>query len=313
MNYFPSIVGQEKAKSRLGFYLEKHPKSQFVPNLLFIAPKGCGKTMIAKAFAKNLASRENVGSPKDYVEINCAQIQNVKHFFYSVIDKLVKDKEVTILFDEASELPKDVQMALLSILNPNQERSNTFVFEDFTFDFNFCRQTFLFATTEAQDLNHALVDRLVRVDLEPYSLSNLAAILASKLTGVTFEDGVLNQISSVLRGNGRQAQLMANDIASMLEAKGAKNFTLADWDKMKSLLGINPLGLNDIEIQILNVLNARGSCSLTHLSAVTGLTRECLQKDFELYIQKLGLMEIRTVKGRTLSPKGRAYIKALNV
>lgn len=311
MSYFPSIVGQDKAKMRLGFYLEKHPQSHFVPNIVFIAPKGCGKTLIAKAFAKNLLSQEKENAPKDYVEINCAQIKNVKHFFHSIISPYVLDKEVTVLFDEASELPADVQMALLSIINPNQEKSNAFTFEDFTFNFDFLKQTFLFATTEAQDLNHALLDRLVRVDLEPYSFSHLASILASKLQGITFEDGVLEQIASVLRGNGRQAQLMANDILSFLDASKSKNFTIANWESLKRSLSINPFGLNDIEIQILKILAERGSCSLTHLSAVTGLTRECLQKDFEMYIQKLGLMEIRTVKGRTLSLKGQAYVRSL--
>ena len=31
----------------------------------------------------------------------------------------VYDKDTTIIFDEASELPRDVTMALLTILNPN--------------------------------------------------------------------------------------------------------------------------------------------------------------------------------------------------
>ena len=313
MSYFPSIVGQEKAKARLGFYLEKHPHSHFVPNILFIAPKGCGKTLMAKAFAQNLWSFEKDHEPKDFIEINCAQIKNAKHFFNSVVTPYVIGKEVTILFDEASELPEDVQMILLSILNPNQEKLNSFTFEDCIFEFNFYLQTFLFATTEAQDLKEALLDRLVRVDLEPYSFASLAEILSLKLQGVTFEDGLLEKIAPVLRGNGRQAQLMANDIRSYLDAKDSENFNLADWDSFKRSLGLNPLGLNAIEIQILKILNGKTHCSLTNLSAITGLTRECLQKDFEMYLQKLGLMEIRPIKGRSLSLKGREYLKSYNV
>lgn len=313
MSYFPSVVGQEKAKARLGFYLEKHPHSHFVPNILFVAPKGCGKTLMAKAFAQNLLSFEKDHVPKDYIEINCAQIKNAKHFFNSVVTPYVLGKEVTILFDEASELPEDVQMILLSILNPNQEKLNTFTFEDSTFEFNFYLQTFLFATTEAQEINGALLDRLIRVDLEPYSFANLAEILSMKLQGVTFEDGLLEKIAPVLRGNGRQAQLMANDIRSYLDAKSSENFSMADWDSFKCSLGLNPLGLNAIEIQILKVLKGTTHCSLTNLAAITGLTRECIQKDFEMYLQKLGLMEIRPVKGRSLSVKGREYVKTYNV
>jgi len=313
MSYFPSIVGQEKAKARLGFYLEKHPHSHFVPNLLFVAPKGCGKTLIAKAFARNLLCFDKDHVPKDYIEINCAQIKNIKHFFNMVVVPHVIGKEVTVLLDEASELPDDVQMALLTILNPSEEKTVSFLFEDETYEFNFHLQTFLFATTEAQDINHALLDRLVRVDLEPYSFAHLAEILANKLQGITFEDGLLERVSYVLRGNGRQAQLMANDIRALLDAKGSDNFTIADWDSLKYSLGINPLGLNNIEIQILKALKERSHCTLTNLAAITGLTRECVQKDFEMYLQKLNLLEIVPSKGRVLSAKGRLYLKTYDV
>lgn len=309
---FPNIVGQDKAKARLSFYIDKYPHSSFVPNLLFLAPRGCGKTTLAKAFAKNLASFDKAtGEPKDYLEFNCAQIKNVKHFFNSIVIPHVRDKEVTILFDEASELPLDVQMVLLTILNPNDERKNVFAFEDEVFVFDFTKQTFLFATTEAQKLFHALIDRLVRVDLEEYSFGHLAEILAKKLIGVTFEDGLLQEISSVLRGNGRQAQLMANDIRSFLSTKRSKHFSRLDWNKLKTSLGINPLGLNAVEIQILKIIKERGARTLTNLSAVTGLSRECLQRDYEMYIQKAGLMEIVVAKGRSLTTKGAAYINAL--
>ena len=114
---FPSIIGQEAAKKRLSFYVENYASSRFVPNMLFIAPRGCGKTTLAKALAKNLVSFEKDSvEPKDYIEINCGQIRNLKHFLTVIITRYVHDKEVTLLFDEASELPQDVQMGLLTMV-----------------------------------------------------------------------------------------------------------------------------------------------------------------------------------------------------
>ena len=68
-NTFSSIVGQETAKRRLNFYLDGYNATSIVPHLMFVAPKGCGKTTLAKAMARNLPSRENPGKPKKFLEI----------------------------------------------------------------------------------------------------------------------------------------------------------------------------------------------------------------------------------------------------
>jgi Holliday junction resolvasome RuvABC ATP-dependent DNA helicase subunit len=47
------------------------------------------------------------------------------------------------------------------------------------------------------------------------------------------------------------------------------------------------------------------------LSAKTGLSREAVQKDYEIFLQKQGLMSITTGKGRTITSKGLEYLKEL--
>jgi len=71
-----------------------------------------------------------------------------------------------------------------------------------------------------------------------------------------------------------------------------------------------PLGLNRIELQLLRILRDVRDCSLTNLSAKTGLTRECVQRDFEMYLQKMNLMRIST-SGRNITPQGLDYLKLL--
>ena len=73
-----------------------------------------------------------------------------------------------------AELPKDVTMALLTILESQQGSNRTsFSFEDYTVDFDFTRQSFMFATTEAQSIFHALMDRTERIDLEEYTYERI--------------------------------------------------------------------------------------------------------------------------------------------
>ena len=308
---FPDLVGQDVAKRKIGFFLDGYNASSYIPHLMFVAPKGCGKTTMAKACAKKLDSRETLGKPKPFIELNCSTIKNVAQFFNQIVVPHVNQQECTVLFDEASELPKDVTMALLTILNPNPSNRTSFSFEDYTVDFDFTRQSFMFATTEAQSIFHALMDRTERIDLEEYTYSELGQIVGLNLADIEFEDGLLDDIATVLRGNARAAQKMANNIQSYMAHRRKNTFVEEDWAELKFALGILPHGLSRIELQLLRILAEAKECSLTNLAAKTGLTPECLRRDFEMYLQKHSLMEI-TTNGRSITPKGQEYLKDLD-
>jgi Holliday junction resolvasome RuvABC ATP-dependent DNA helicase subunit len=308
---FPDVIGQDVAKRKLNFFLDGYRASNYVPHLMFVAPKGCGKTTMAKATAKELTLRDNPSKTKPFLELNCSTIKNVSQFFNQIVIPHVNFQECTILFDEASELPKDVTMALLTILNPNKDNRNSFSFEEYTVDFDFTMQSFMFATTEAQSIFHALMDRCERLDLEEYTYDELGRIVAVNYPEGEFEKDLLGEIATVLRGNARQAQKMANNIKAYLASKKRDKFTAADWAALKYALGILPLGLSRIELQVLRILSKSKECSLTNLSAKTGLTPECLRRDFEMYLQKHSLMEI-TTNGRTITSAGQKYLKELD-
>ena len=101
---------------------------------------------------------------------------------------------------------------------------------------------------------------------------------------------------------------MSTNIKSYLSARGKDYFEPEDWNYLQHHLGILPLGLSPIELQVLNFLDGRKNCSLTYLAAKTGLTKACLQRDFEMYLQKHNLMEI-TTEGRAITAKGKKYLK----
>ena len=330
---FDGLIGQAKAKRKLNFHLDNFDATKILPHMMFIAPKGCGKTMLAKAVGRNLYSAEPTErttidefgdrhrvevpaghAPKRFLEVNCSSIKSVPQFIEGLLMERINNKEVTVLFDEASELPKDVTMFLLSALNPTADHFNTVTYDEHTFDFNFRRQTFMFATTEAHKMFHALIDRCDRIDMEEYTMNELGKIVQLNLDNekMTADPTVLDDIATILRGNARAAQKMANNMKNYLSRAKKKKFDAGDWAKLKYALGIMPLGLNDIEIQILKVLRERKACSLTNLSAKIGLTTECIRRDFEMYLQKQNLMNIQT-GGRMLSKVGIDYLKKHNI
>ena len=64
---FPTIVGQDAPKRQLEFYIKNYDATGYCPHLMFTAPRGCGKTMLAKALAKNLKLD---GRAKKFYEMN---------------------------------------------------------------------------------------------------------------------------------------------------------------------------------------------------------------------------------------------------
>jgi Holliday junction resolvasome RuvABC ATP-dependent DNA helicase subunit len=319
---FQDIVGQDAAKKKLSFYLKSYNATRIMPNLMLCAPKGQGKSTIAKETAKGLVKfnednkvelKEDGVTPrkKAFVEINASAIKNVKQFINSVIIPHVVDKDVTIFIDEASEISKDVTMSLLTMLNPNPSNKNTFVYDDYACDIDFSRQTFIFATSESHSVFAPLMDRLTRIDLEDYTYENLAEILRKSAKEVTFKDQVEMLVASTLRGNARQAVKRSNEIKAYL--CGEKTFGMKEWKELQGVLSILPNGLSPIELNLMRYMkDAPEGSSLTNLAAKTGLSRDTVQKDYEIFLQKLGFMEITAGKGRTITAKGLNYLKELD-
>jgi Holliday junction resolvasome RuvABC ATP-dependent DNA helicase subunit len=279
-----------------------------MPNSMIVAQKGGGKTFMAKALGQHLI-KEGEPKAKPFLEINCASLKNIRQFFNNVVIPHMIDKDITILFDEASEMPRDMEMGLLTILNPNKNHRNEFAVDDYVVDFDFRRHTFMFATSEPHKVFHALMDRLDRIDLEEYKDEELGEIVSVNLPDVKFEEDLLPEIATVLRGNARSAQKMANNIEMFHGDKG--KFSNKLWNELRKILGILPMGLNRIEVQVLRALAHAGECSLTNLAAKTGMTADSLRRDFEMYLQKMNMMRVDR-SGRSITATGRKYLEGLN-
>ncbi len=297
---FPTIIGQHPAKRKFEFYIKAFERTGIVPNIMLTAPKGAGKTMLARAFARNLIM-PNTMQPKKYIELNCATIKNLRQFVETIMIPYMQNEEATFLFDECHMLPKDVTMALLTITNPNKHNLNTFSYEGSDIEIDFKKLTFLFATTEPQDVFHALIDRMERIDLDDYSYDELGQILLLNTEKIKFSGDIVSKdIAPRLRGNGRAAQKMATNIKSYVAANKTKTFKLSDWKELCRILDIMPHGLNKTELRYLRTLHREGTVRLYNLAAKLQMTRSAIQSDAETYLQKLNFIEA-TNNGRQLT------------
>jgi Holliday junction resolvasome RuvABC ATP-dependent DNA helicase subunit len=310
-NYFEEMIGQEKTKRVLSFYIDAFEKSEILPHLFVVGQRGQGKTMLATQVAKNLRSK-TLGRVKPMLTINCSTLKNVRQFVEDIALTYIRDQHITVFFDEAHEMPESVQTCLLTILNPNKHNRNTLRFDDYNIEFDFTKVSFIFATTDPQKVITPLKDRCKMVHMEEYGYGELAEIVEANSEEITYDPVVLKEIASTCRGNARNATLMAKDNVTQFAMRhNIHDIGHKEWDELKCVLGILPLGLENTELQVLKILRERGACSLTNLSAVTGLSSNSIRSEFELYLLKHGLMEVAQ-GGRKITAKGDQYLTDLD-
>jgi Holliday junction resolvasome RuvABC ATP-dependent DNA helicase subunit len=289
-DYFSHLIGQDNVKKKLNFYLKAYQATSVCPFLNLVGAKGLGKTLFAKEFAKNLKNKD--GSKRPFLELNCSTIKNNAQFFEQIFIPLIMNNEITILFDEAHALPKDLTMAFLTIFNTEKTNKKEFVYDEQTFEFDFTKQTFIFATTESDKLFPPLKDRLSTVDFEPYNTNNLGEIIKLNCDGINFSDQALQKLSLTVRGNARNAVMRSKEIVLYCESENQNTFQVSDYLQLTDLLGILPHGITCTEKQILEILSDRGSCKLQTLSAITGLSPTSLRRDHEVYLLRKNFMQI---------------------
>lgn len=281
---FDTLIGQDHIKKSFGFYIKGATNGGIVPPLLLTGARGLGKTEYARQMAKNLK--------KPLLELNCSTIRNNRQFFEQIFIPVIMNNDITILFDECHALPKDLQNAFLTVFNVEKGFRKNFEWDGSSMEFDFSRQSYLFATTEPDKIFAPLKDRFEEIDFRPYSNNEMAQILSSRADWVEFQDGVMDEIVPTLRGNARSAVKRAKQICLHCEGANNHKFGVNEWKELCDELGITADGLSNSEIQILSVLKQRGPCTLAMLSAATGFSRTALQRDIEMHLLRKNLMRI---------------------
>lgn len=305
---FDELIGQSEIKRQLEFYSNAYRKTKTVPFILLNGAKGLGKTEFLKAFSKTLHNDSD--KPRPMLELNSSTIKNNQMFFEQIFMPLAQGNEVTLFFDECHALPNDLVMAFLTILNTERSPFKEFNWREYNFLFDFTKISMIFATTELDKLFSPLKDRLTVLDFKPYSPEELAQIIASRLPDVQFEDGVLEEIATTTRGNARSAVKRAKEIETYCETQNSPLFFREDWNELRRILGIKPLGLSNTEVQVLDILNSRGATTLQTVAAVTGMSRTAIQRDAEIYLLQRGLIKINGL--REITRDGVAVLKQIS-
>ena len=304
---FKTLIGQTAIKSLLQFHLETREAGKALPHLLFTGAYGHGKTRFIREFAKEITKSGGVGK---YLEINSANVKGVQWFVDNVYMPHILDRDnIVILFDEAHELPKSVQTWFLTLLNTEKSHIRRVNHDGADLEFDFCKLSMNFATTDPNKLGKPLKSRMEIVALAPYSKSELMDIVSLSVPEISFEDNVLEELVDSIKPSPRSAEQIARKVSNFCAIKKRNSFDSADFVNLSNIVDIKIHGLDNIEIGVLKLLDERGPMTLTEISACMSIPATALRQDHEFHLLKKGFLRLNGK--REITAKGKEAIKTI--
>jgi len=303
-NSWDEYIGQEKMKKNLQVFIEaSRRREEALDHILFFGPPGLGKTTIANIIATEMDA-------------------NIKTTAAPMIEKagdlaalLTNIEEGDILFiDEIHRMSPAIE----EILYP--------AMEDFRLDIiigsgpaaqtvkiDLPRFTLIGATTRAGMLSNPLRERFgMHFRMQFYSPSELSQIVtqaANKLSKPTKEHASL-EIAKRSRGTPRIALRLLKRVRDFSEVADENEVTLSRAKYALDELGVNSLGFDEQDIQLLELLvSAKNKpMGLSTIGAALSEDEGTIEDVLEPYLIANGYIE-RTARGRIATQKSYAHFK----
>lgn len=309
---FNNIVGQNSVKTKLEFLLANYQKTFYIHPILILGQFGGGKTTFAIELAKNLYDRDDPNKIKKLIKVHGVALQTVDDFFNSVVIPHLSGGCATVFCDEFHNVGKPVLEAFLTILETSSGTTTSYIYNGTKIDFDFTKFSFIASSTESQKIPLTLSSRFEIVELEDYSNFQLAEIFRRALKKYTFDEEVIDEFIKSTKDNPREIQNLAKNVRDYLYRVEKTHLDLDLWKNIYKGLSLKPLGLNNLEIRILQTLKQCPNSSLTKLSAILGLSSTTIRQRHELQLLRLNLMQIKPATGRSLSNLGYKYLEDLD-
>ncbi|MCX9011103.1 MAG: Holliday junction branch migration DNA helicase RuvB [Candidatus Methanoperedens sp.] len=301
------FIGQEGLKESLKIFIEASKKrGEPLDHILFSGPPGLGKTTLAHIIAHEMGSGIKATSgpvlerPGDLAAI----LTTLKKGDVLFIDEIHRLNRVIeeILYPAMEDFEIDVMIG-----EGPGARSIKLSLEHFTL---------IGATTKVGLLGSPFRDRfgfVARLNL--YTVPELvqvvkrsASILAIPVTG----DGAI-EIAKRSRGTPRIANRLLRRVRDFATVRAAGEITQEVADSALNLLGIDKLGLDDLDRRILKVIAqdfGGGPVGVKTIAISVGEEVRTIEEVYEPYLIQVGFIK-RTPQGRGTTPAAKQHLTRL--
>jgi Holliday junction DNA helicase RuvB len=298
------FIGQDSIRDTLKIAIGAAViRGEPLDHILFSGPPGLGKTTLAHIIAWEMDA--NIQSTSGPVLEKAGDL--------AAILTLLSDGDI-LFIDEIHRLPTVVE----EILYP--------AMEDFRIDvmigegpsarsirLDLCPFTLVGATTRVGLLGSPFRDRFgIIFRLNPYSPEELATIVrrSGRIMGIPITPEGCREIAARSRGTPRIANRLLRRVGdfALVEGDGSIDQELAD--RALSLLGVDPMGLDEVDRRILKVIIedfGGGPVGLKTISISVGEDTRTIEEVYEPYLIQTGLLK-RTPQGREATPAARGLL-----
>lgn len=302
---FDEYIGQEQIKKNLSILIGAAKARGHNPeHVLFYGPPGLGKTTLAHVIAKESGAHLKITSGPSIERVGdlAALLTNLEPGDMLFIDEIHRlNKTIEEVLYPVMETGK------LDIMIGKGPSARTVQLDLPAF-------TLLGATTRFGMLSSPLRSRFSggAFRLEFYTDEEIARIInrSASILGITLPQTSVEAIATRARRTPRIANYLlrrVRDYAQMHQKEIDANATREAFH----LLGLDDEGLSANDREFLQVLQEKfggGPAGIKNLAAALGEDEGTIEDVIEPYLIQRGFIE-RTPRGRTLSEKGKVYLK----
>ena len=295
--FLSEYIGQTQIKKNLKIFIQAAKnRKEPLEHLLFYGSPGLGKTTLANVIANEMGvSIKTTSGPAIEKTGDLA----------SIISSL---KEGDILFiDEIHRLKTQMEEILYSAM------------EDYSLDIligkgpgarsmriKIPKFTLIGATTKIGSLSSPLRDRFGDIiKLQFYSSKEMETIInrSAQILKIKIDDYSLNKIAVSSRATPRIANRLLKRVRDFAEVKNENIITQETTKEAFQSLGIDSLGLDQMDREILKTIIYKfqgGPVGLSTLAAATADEKETIEEVYEPYLLQIGFLK-RSPRGRVVT------------